>query len=198
MYQEPGLSMAAHSPHLAAILQAKGGSMKITGCEIWTVVVRAKAGTVNSPEFGAATWDHVPKHLIRLQTDDGVYGIGETGRGVGRSAVESAAQSLIGLDPLRIPLQDLPIDIGRAEGAPTGRTHEGSHGTGRINPSYDAFEMALFDLVGRHLQLPVHALLGGKVRDQVAIDFWIGQMSPDDAGRAAGEAKARGFHGLKM
>jgi len=198
MFNRPGRSVPARSPHLAAILHAKGGSMKITGCEIWTVVVRAKAGTVNSPEFGAATWDHVPKHLIRLQTDDGVYGIGETGRGVGRSAVESAAQSLIGLDPLRIPLQDLPIDIGRAEGAPTGRTHEGSHGTGRINPSYHAFEMALFDLVGRHLQLPVHALLGGKVRHQVAIDFWIGQMSPDDAGRAAGEAKARGFHGLKM
>ena len=92
MCQEHGLSMEAHSPRLAAILHAKGGSMKITGCEIWTVVVRAKAGTVNSPEFGAATWDHVPKHLIRLQTDDGVYGIGETGRGVGRSAVESAAQ----------------------------------------------------------------------------------------------------------
>ena len=172
--------------------------MRITACDIWTVVVPARAGTVNSEEYGPATWDHVPKHIIRLQTDEGLYGIGETGRGVGRSAVAEAAASLVGLDPLQIPLQEVPIAIGRAEGAATGRSHEGVHGNARINPAYDAFEMAVFDLVGRAVGLPVHALLGGKVRDRVAVDYWIGQMSPSDAARAAGEAKARGFHGLKM
>lgn len=73
--------------------------MRITECDIWTVVVPARAGTVNSEEYGPATWDHVPKHIIRLQTDEGLYGIGETGRGVGRGAVEAAAASLVGLDP---------------------------------------------------------------------------------------------------
>lgn len=172
--------------------------MRITGCDIWTVVVPARPGTVNSEEYGPPTWDRVPKHLIRLRTDEGLHGIGETGRGVGRGAVEAAAASLVGRDPLHLPLQDLPIATGRAEGVVPGRTHEGLHGSGRINGAYDAFEMAVHDLVGRALGLPVHALLGGKVRDRVAIDYWIGQMSPDDAGRAAGEARARGFHGLKM
>lgn len=172
--------------------------MKIARYDIWTVRVPARPGTVNSAEYGPVTWDHVPKHLIRLETDDGHYGIGETGRGCGRDAVEAGAHSLLGRDPRHLPLQDVPIAIGRDEGAATGRTHEGLWGNGRINPAYDAFEMALFDLVGRIHGLPVHALLGGKIRDRVAIDYWIGQMSPTDAADAAIRAKAQGFHGLKM
>src|SRR5919199_556612 len=172
--------------------------MRITGCDVWTVVVPAQPGTVNSPEFGPATWDHVPKHIIRLTTDDGVYGLGETPRGCPRSAVQSAAAQLVDRDPLAIPLQELPLTPGGPELPRRGRDYEGLHGPGHANPAYQAFESALFDLVGRALGLPVHALLGGAVRHRVPADYWIGQQSPADAGRAAARGRELGFHGLKM
>jgi muconate cycloisomerase len=172
--------------------------MRVTDCDIWTVVVPARPGAVNSPEFGPATWDQVPKHLIRLRTGDGVYGLGETGRGCPRAAVESAAAQLVGKDPLAIPLQELPLAPATPEAARPGRSYEGVYGPGRSNPAYDAFEMALFDLVGRLLGLPAHALLGGAVRRRVPADYWIGQQMPEDAGRAARRGKEMGFHGLKM
>jgi muconate cycloisomerase len=172
--------------------------VKITGCDIWTVVVPSRPGTVNSAEFGAATWDRVPKHIVRLRTDDGVYGIGETGRGCSRGAVESAAAQLVDRDPLAMPLQALPLTAATPEAARPGRSYEGLHGPGHSNPAYDAFEMALFDLVGRALGRPAHALLGGAVRHRVPADYWIGQQSAEDAGRSARRGKEMGFHGLKM
>ncbi|MDQ3701969.1 MAG: hypothetical protein M3442_13765 [Chloroflexota bacterium] len=172
--------------------------MKITGCDIWTVVVPSRPGTVNSPAFGPATWDRVPKHIIRLRTDDGVYGLGETGRGCPREAVESGAAQLVDRDPLAIPLQEVPLSPTAAEAPRPGRSYEGLHGVGHGSAAYDAFEMALFDLVGRALNLPAHALLGGAVRRRVPADYWIGQQSPEDSGRAAARGKELGFHGLKM
>lgn len=181
--------------------------MKITGCDIWTVVVPSRSGTVNSPAFGPATWDRVPKHVIRLRTDDGVYGLGETGRGCPREAVESGAAQLVDRDPLAIPLQEVPLVpvAGVAAVAATmmeaprpSRSYEGLHGAGHGSAAYDAFEMALFDLVGRALNLPAHALLGGAVRRRVPADYWIGQQTPEDAARAAARGKELGFHGLKM
>lgn len=61
--------------------------MRIVSTDIWTVVVPTIPGTVNSPRYGPVGWDQVPKHIIRIVTDEGYYGIGETGRGCPRSAV---------------------------------------------------------------------------------------------------------------
>lgn len=172
--------------------------MRITDVDIWTVVVPSRPGTVNSPEFGAAGWDQVPKHIIRVRTDDGVYGLGETGRGCPRAAVEAAAARLVDQDPLRISLQELPLLAARPQPGRPGRDYEGLHGPGHGTPAYDAFEMALFDLVGRALNVPAHWLLGGTVRERVPADYWIGQQMPADAARNARIGKERGFHGLKM
>ena len=57
--------------------------MKITSVDIWTVVVPTIPGRVHSPEWVPETgWDQVPKHLVRLNTDTELVGLGETGRGM--------------------------------------------------------------------------------------------------------------------
>lgn len=170
--------------------------MRITDVDIWTVVVPVRPGTVTSPEYGDPSWPPVPKHIIRVRTDDGVYGLGETGRGCPRVAVEKAAEALVDRDPLRLSLQDLPLS-GTLPVRPM-REHEALLGSGHSNAAYAAFEMAIFDLVGRALGVPVHWLLGGAVRERVAVDYWIGQQSPEDAARNAQLGKDRGFHGMKM
>jgi muconate cycloisomerase len=61
-----------------------------------------------------------------------------------------------------------------------------------------AVEMALVDLKARALGLPVHALLGGQVKEVVTLNAWIGTVSP---AQAAAEALAwceRGFCTAKI
>src|SRR5690349_10172430 len=113
--------------------------MKITSVEVWTVVEPTIPGRVHSPEYVAETgWDQVPKHILRLDTDSELYGIGETGRGMPIEQVREGARRLIGRDPETLTLQDIfasPSE-GDAEGREVGR-----------GPAYDAFEMAVCDLV---------------------------------------------------
>lgn len=46
-------------------------------------------------------------------------------------------------------------------------------------------DIALWDLKGRRLGVPVHELLGGKVRQKVQVYAWIGGDRPSDVEAAA-------------
>jgi len=61
-----------------------------------------------------------------------------------------------------------------------------------------AVEMALIDLKARALGLPVHSLLGGRVKDEVAFNAWIGTVPPEQAAREATEWLGRGFRSAKI
>jgi muconate cycloisomerase len=151
--------------------------MKIAKIDCHKVVVPAKPGTVNSPRWGKAVWDEVPKYIIKVHSDEGIHGVGESYRGVSREAVEECITALVGQDPLKMNLSSLPIPR---------------------NGAYDACEIALFDLVGKALGLPVHYLLGGAHRGRVAVDYWCGQKTPEDIAQTAQEGWAKGFKGIKM
>lgn len=188
--------------------------MKITSIDIWTVVVPTIPGRVHSEVFGPAGWDRVPKHIIRLHTDEGLFGLGETGRGAPIDAVQEGFKRLEGRDPLNLSLQNVFVDVAMSR-APSGiyqseiqaedgthalhgtRDWEGLNGWG-TSAGYDAFEMAIFDIVGKARGLPVHALLGGAYRDRVPADYWIGHQTPEDSATNAKLGYDRGFHGVKM
>ncbi len=170
--------------------------MKITSVDIWTVVVPTIPGRVHSPEWVPETgWDQLPKHLLRLNTDTELHGIGETGRGVPLDQVQEGARLLLGRDPERLCLRDIYA-------VPCGRVLDGSErgvpAGVQLGPAYPAFEMAVLDLVGRARQLPVHALLGGAVRSRVRADYWIGHQTPEDGKRSVERALRLGFHGVKI
>ena len=59
-------------------------------------------------------------------------------------------------------------------------------------------EMALFDLLGRALGVPVHVFFGGRVRDTVSLNGWIGIVDPEQARREAKEWLDKGFRSLKV
>ncbi|MBN1399541.1 MAG: hypothetical protein JXA74_01815 [Anaerolineae bacterium] len=175
--------------------------MKITTTDIWTVVVPTIPGRVHSASYGPAGWDEVPKHIIRMHTDDGYNGLGETGRGVPREDVESLAKALVGLDPRDLALQQLPAAMGTldrpSEETGYNRWWESAE-AGPRRPSYAAFEMAIIDLLGRYYERPAHWFLGGAVRQRVPADYWIGHQTPEDAAINARIAVERGFKGMKM
>jgi len=164
--------------------------MKITSVEIWTVVVPSIPGRVNSPEWVPQVgWDAVPKHLVRLNTDAALHGTGETNRGVSVDGVRRGARALLGRDPEALTLQNIfePRADGSEEVLRIGR-----------GPAYPAFEMAVFDLVGKARGLPVHALLGGAVRDKVRVDYWMGSQTPEDGKKTVARALEHGFRGVKI
>jgi len=164
--------------------------MKITSTDVWTVVVPTIPGRVHSSEFVQETeWDQVPKCIIQLNTDTELCGIGETGRGVPLEDVLTGGSQLLGRNPESLMLQDVLDEPGGSG------DHYPSIGQGAV---YEAFEMAVFDLVGKARGVPVHALLGGAVRTGVRADYWIGHQTPEDGKRSVERALEAGFKGVKI
>jgi galactonate dehydratase len=98
--------------------------------------------------------------LVLVHTDSGEYGVGEVGmrsrwRAV-RGAVEDFAEQLEGADPSRI--EHLWQVLSRSGFFPT---------TGVLASVLAAIDVALWDLRGKTLGVPLHQLLGGASRDHV-------------------------------
>lgn len=165
--------------------------MKITSIQLDEVVVRAKPDSVNSPELdhplhmlphgGRAAWsvqfDEIPKLIIRLETDEGITGLGEFYRGVPVTAVTDIARGLLDVDIDTLNLQALPLPSGRL---------------------YDGFETAILDAVGKKQGRPLYDMLGGKYRDEISCGYWTGHRTIEDAARKAKEGQDKGFTCIKF
>ena len=89
--------------------------------------------------------------VVTVETDAGITGVGEGGS---KDTLEQCAGRLIGQDPQHI--EHLWQDMSRSFFYPPGR--EKQHALG-------ALDLALWDIRGKALGLPVHAILGGTVRN---------------------------------
>mgnify|MGYP003752729263 CR=1 FL=1 len=58
-------------------------------------------------------------------------------------------------------------------------------------------QMALFDAVGKTLEVPVHALLGEKVRDRAKLSWWAIDMPAEDWASECREALDLGYRDFK-
>ncbi|AUX10449.1 gluconate/galactonate dehydratase [Halalkaliarchaeum desulfuricum] len=100
-------------------------------------------------------------NLIEIETDAGVIGIGEAYRGGGiPELVEYTKRFLIGENPLDVQRLYRRI-IQEMSG------HGGT--TGKVVTAASGIEIALWDVAGKILDVPVYQLLGGKFRDEVRI-----------------------------
>ncbi len=61
-----------------------------------------------------------------------------------------------------------------------------------------AIDMALHDLLARRLGVPVHVLLGGKLRDTVPLSRILPIKAPDEMAAIAGRFAAEGYRQLKL
>ncbi|HYZ86519.1 MAG TPA: mandelate racemase/muconate lactonizing enzyme family protein, partial [Bryobacteraceae bacterium] len=103
------------------------------------------------------TWDW---NLIKIETDSGLYGIGEAywGWGVKDMVLNKLKPIVVGEDPLNVDkLYTKMLMQSAGAGAIGGVTVTAASG----------IEIALWDLCGRILETPVCNLLGGRFRDRV-------------------------------
>ena len=131
--------------------------------------------------------------FVKVYTDEGIHGVGEATLEYKEKAligaVEHIKEYLVGKNPLTIEkhFHDIYRDAYWRGGAV-------------LMSALSAVEMALWDILGKSLGVPVYQLLGGKVNDKVRIyvnGWFAGAKTPKEFGEKAKIAVQRGVTAMK-
>jgi muconate cycloisomerase len=167
---------AALASHPAAAVGGKE-RLTITRVDLFRVVVPMKPDSTTDPETAESSrFDLVPKIILKIHTDSGIVGIGESGRGEDYAAIQRNAEFLKGKNALDFNLTRLELPA---------------------RAGYAAYEMALYDIVGKALGWPVSKLLGGLAQRKVLVGYWTGRRTPAGIRRVAERAVAGKFTSIK-
>ncbi len=125
--------------------------------DIRTFPVRPPGGVTSG---GRSEFRH--QLVVKVETDEGIYGLGESGLSGRELAVIGAIghlrPMLVGRDPMLTGA--LWQEMYRS------RYFEGDR---TLSAAISAIDMALYDIKGKALGVPVHQLLGGKQRDHIPL-----------------------------
>jgi galactonate dehydratase len=109
-------------------------------------------------------------HIVKIETDAGIYGIGEAGcstREHGQDGVlKHFREFLIGMDPMQI--EHIWQTCYRSAYYEGGRI---------ITGAMAAIDIALYDIIGKKLGVPVYQLLGGACRSKVFGFVTVGALN---------------------
>ena len=130
--------------------------------------------------------------LVKVETDEGVYGWGESGLSSRELAVAGAVQHyrewLIGRDPMQIGR--IWQELYRSQYFEGGRV---------LQAAISAIDIALHDIKGKALGVPVYQLLGGKQRDRVPSFASTGDEAEGDVAiERAKQLQAQGFNAIRF
>ena len=126
-----------------------------------------------------------PCVIIRIDTNQGVYGLGEVRDIAGPQYALVLKSRLLGENPLRIDFLFQKI--------------QQFGGNARQAGGVCAVEMAMWDIAGKVYNIPVYQMLGGKWRDKIRIYADTTESEdPAEYGRRAKERKAMGMTWMKM
>lgn len=137
--------------------------------------------------------------VVEILTDEGIRGAGEIGltygvggRGAAHIVIDLAEQFLIGKSPDTIEaLHDTMVR----------KTFWGMSGGAIFGAAIAAIDECLWDIKGKALGAPVHALLGGKCHDDLRLyanGWYRGLDTPEAYADAAQKVVADGFDALKF
>ena len=123
--------------------------------------------------------------FVRVHTDAGITGLGESGAWgyleASGSAVETFKRYLIGQDPLRIEHHWQYL-------------YRWTHFRGAaIMGALSAIDIALWDIAGKHFGVPCYQLLGGKTRDKARVYYHVFGQTTEELVQGCIDAKAAGF-----
>jgi len=170
--------------------------MRVTGVKTFLVhpsAAGAAAGVANGPAYGAGT-----KNLcfVRVDTDEGLHGWGECYTQADRDTqiaahVEQISRYLIGRDPTHVKnfTQIVYDDVAARRGSMD------------LFSALSGLEQAMWDISGKALGVPVHALMGGPVRDKLRVyanGWYGGATEPVELAERASATVEMGFNALKF
>ncbi|EIC0518917.1 mandelate racemase/muconate lactonizing enzyme family protein [Salmonella enterica subsp. enterica serovar Chester] len=170
--------------------------MKITSVDIIDVA--------NDFQTAVNKWRPV---TVRINTDEGISGYGEVGLAyaVGASAgfgmVKDLAKIIIGMDP---------TDIEKIWNIMQKKTFWGQGGGTVVSAGMSAIDIALWDIKGKALNVPIYKLLGGKTNSSIRtyasqLQFGWGKSkdksmltTPEQYAEVALKAVSEGFDAFKV
>ncbi len=130
--------------------------MKITGIQTYLL-----ESPIDIPFGWSQGWiDKRTIGLVKVETDVGIVGWGEGCSGASAAVVAELAPLLLGQDPMQRNFLWQRM---------YGALHNRNDGVGYGGSAISAVDIALWDLAGKASGLPVHELLGGRIRDRVAV-----------------------------
>ena len=129
-------------------------------------------------------------YVIRIHTDTGISGVGQTACWGYPEAVDNIINTfkkyLIGQNPLRIEHHwQYLYRMGPFRGT-------------ALSGAISAVDIALWDIKGKHLGVPIWELLGGNCRDKIRLHLLGGGGTPETMYAAAKAAVEEGFTALKF
>lgn len=133
--------------------------------------------------------------FLRIHTDEGLYGVGQASSGPGSAMVAAAArkldQWLVGEDPSRIEHINLKLY----------KLFSSIGSRGFISALISGVDIALWDLRGKQLGLPIYELLGGRFRNDLVLysNGWSrGCDTPEEYAEAAKATVDEGHTAIKL
>ena len=130
--------------------------------------------------------------VVRITASGGITGLGNIDPTPGYSKEQTPdhlevlrsrfAPMLVGMDPTNVH-----VVLARIEPAVKG-----------FLDSKAAIEMACVDIAARSAGMPVHAYLGGAMKEKLLFNAWIGILPPEEAARETLEWKRKGFRSAKI
>jgi len=123
--------------------------------------------------------------FVRVHTDTGLTGLGESGTWghleASAKAVETFKRHLLGEDPLRIEHHSQYM-------------YRSSHFRGAaVMGAISAIDIALWDIAGKHFNVPCYQLLGGRCRDRARVYYHVIYGSHGELVEGCRRAKRMGF-----
>jgi glucarate dehydratase len=131
--------------------------------------------------------DGVTDVLVRITTDDGLVGWGESTSGADAASIEAAVTAMA------------PFVVGRDPwNASAMRADAFSYGLWQFraqtgNFAWAGIDMALADICGKAVGQPLWRLLGGAVRSDVTYFYYLARGDDDDLREQAGAGLAAGY-----
>lgn len=131
--------------------------------------------------------------LVKVHTDEGIIGIGEAGGGR-PYVVDKIKENIIGTDVFDIT----HICNRQMEGLGSSPKNPLKHKGLPRTKEMSAIEFALWDCIGKKLKQPVYKLMGGKVREKVAISLFLGERPIDECIKDIDKAIKQGINTVKL
>ncbi len=146
--------------------------------------------TIREHRMSSLSVTHQSFVLVRVLSEDGIEGIGEAATLGGPRWAEESVETIKAI----IDTYLAPALIGHSIGQIRAVRQIMDRCAKRNNAAKSAIETALFDALGKRLELPVHALLGGAVRDHIPVLWALASGDPTQEIDEALEMIEQGRH----
>lgn len=145
-------------------------------------------------ETESATWASLMV-LVKVTTTDGLVGWGETVTALRSKSMVGMVNNISRLMKGRDPFD---LESNRLEWY---KQDFNSSISLESSSAMSAVDIACWDIIGKKVGLPVHMLLGGKVREKIRVysnGWYEGCVTPDDFVRSAKKVVSKGYSALKF